>query len=62
MFRNEKNVFIKFTLEEESDRELRFLGILLKGNNRKTSVLVYREPTHTTDKNLHYNPNQQTSC
>ena len=38
---------IKFTMEEESNGELAFLDTLLKRNNGKISVLVYRKPTHT---------------
>ena len=37
----------KFTMEEESNGELAFLDTLLKQNNGKISVLVYRKPTHT---------------
>ena len=37
---------IKFTMEEESNGELAFLDTLLKRNNGKISVLVYRKPTH----------------
>ena len=44
---------IKFTMEEESNRDLAFLETLLKCNNGKTSVLVYSKPTHT-DQYLHY--------
>ena len=33
---------IKFTMEEESNGELAFLATLLKWNNGKTSVLVYK--------------------
>ena len=43
---------IKFTMEEESNGELAFLETLLKRNNGKISVLVYRKPTHT-DRYLH---------
>ena len=38
---------IKFTMEEESNRELAFLDTLLKWNNGEISVLVYRKPTLT---------------
>ena len=38
---------IKFAMEEESSGELAFLDTLLKQNNGKISVLVYRKPTHT---------------
>ena len=38
---------------EESNGKLAFLETLLKQNNRKFSVLVYRKPMHT-DKHLHY--------
>ena len=52
---------VKFTMEEESNRELAFLDILLKRNNGEISVLVYRKPTHT-DQYLHYSSHHQTSC
>ena len=52
---------IKFTMEEESNRELAFLDTLLKWNNGEISVLVYRKPTHT-DQYLHYCSHHQTSC
>ena len=45
---------VKFTMEEESNRELAFLDILLKRNNGEIFVLVYRKPTNT-DQYLHYN-------
>ena len=38
---------IKFTMEEESNGKLAFLYTLLKQNNGRISVLVYRKPTHT---------------
>ena len=38
---------IKFTLEEECIGELPLLDTLLKLNNEKISVLVYRKPTNT---------------
>ena len=38
---------IGLTLEEESSRGVAFLETLLKPNNGKISVLVYRKPTHT---------------
>ena len=52
---------IKFTAEEENNGELAFLDTLLKRNNGKISVLVYRKPTHT-DQYLHYSSHHQTSC
>ena len=51
---------IKFTMEEESNGELAFLDILLKQNNGKISVLVYRKPAHT-DQYLHYSSHHETS-
>ena len=51
---------IKFTVEEESNRELVFLDTLLKRNNGEISVLAYRKPTHT-DQYLHYSSHHQTS-
>ena len=51
----------KFIMEEESDGELAFLDSLLKRNNGKISVLVYRKHTHT-DQYLHYSSHHQTSC
>ena len=38
---------IKFTMEEESNEELAFLDTLLKQNNEKISLLVYRKLMHT---------------
>ena len=50
---------IKFTMEEESNREL--LDTLLKLNNGKISVLVYTKPKHT-DQCLHHSSHHQTRC
>ena len=33
-------------MEEESNGELAFLDTLLKCNNRKIAILVYRNPMH----------------
>ena len=52
---------IKFTIKEESNGKLAFLDNLLKQNNGKISVLVYRKPAHT-DRYLHYRSHHQTSC
>ena len=52
---------IKFTMEEESNGELAFIDTLLKRNNGKIAVLVYRKPTHT-DQYLHYSSHHQASC
>ena len=52
---------IKFTMEEESNRELAFLDTLLKRNNGKVPVLVNRKPIHT-DQYLNYSSHHQTSC
>ena len=41
------------TMEEESNGELAFLDTLLKQNNGKISLLVYRKPTHA-GQYLHY--------
>ena len=51
---------IKFTMEKESNGELAFLDTLLKRNNGKISVLVYRNSTHT-DQYLHSSSHHQTS-
>ena len=51
---------IKFTMEEERKGEPAFLGILLKRNNGKFPVLVYRKPTYT-EQYLHYSSHHQTS-
>ena len=48
-------------MEEESNGELAFLYTLLKRNNRKTFVLVYRKPTHT-DQYLNGSSHYQKSC
>ena len=52
---------IKFTMEEENNRELALLDTLLKQNNGEISVLVYRKPANT-DQYLHYSSHHQTSC
>ena len=52
---------IKFSMEEEINGELAFLGISLKQNNGKISVLVYRKPTHI-DQYLHYSSHHEKSC
>ena len=52
---------IKFTLEKEINGEIAFLDTLLKWNNEKNSVLVYRKPTHS-DQYLHGSSDPQTSC
>ena len=52
---------IKFTIEEERTGKLAFLGTLLKRNNGKFSVLVYRKPTYA-EQYLHYSSHHQTSC
>ena len=49
-----------FTMDEESNGELSFLGILLKQNNGKITVLLYTKPTHT-DQYLHYSSHPRTS-
>ena len=60
-------IFIKILLwrtsisNGEGNGELAFLHTLLKKNNRKISVLVYREPTHT-NQYLHYSSHHQGSC
>ena len=38
---------IKFTMEEESNGELAFLNTLLKRNNVRISVLIYKKSTPT---------------
>ena len=48
-------------MEEESNGELAFIDTLLKRDNGKIAVLVYRKPTHT-DQYLHYSSHHQTSC
>ena len=52
---------IKFTMDEESNRQLAFPDTLLKRNNGKIFVSVYNKPTHT-DQYLHYSSHHQTSC
>ena len=44
---------INFTMEEESDADLAFLDTLLKQNNGKIFVLVFKKPTNA-DQYLHY--------
>ena len=48
-------------MEEESNGKLALLETLLKQNNRKISVLIYRQPTNT-GQFLHYSSHHQTSC
>ena len=48
-------------MEEENDGELAFLDTLLKPNNGKIFVLVYRKPTYT-DQYLHCSSHHETSC
>ena len=48
-------------MEEESNRELAFLDTLLKRNNGKISVLIYRKPTHT-NQYLNYSSHHRKSC
>ena len=52
---------IDFTMEKESNGELALLDNLLKQNNGKISVLVYRKPAYT-DQYLHYRSYHQTGC
>ena len=52
---------IKFIVEEESNGEQIFLENLLKQNNGKISVLVYKKHQHT-DQYLHYSSHHQKSC
>ena len=47
-------------MEEESNPELAFLDALLKRNNGKISVQVYKKPTHT-DQYLQCSFHHQTS-
>ena len=58
---NNLQQIIKFTVEKESNGELAFLITLLKQNNGKISVLVYRKPMQT-DEYLHCSSHYQTSC
>ena len=48
-------------MKEESNGELALLHMLLKSNNGKMSLLVYRKPKHS-DQYPHYNSHHQTSC
>ena len=52
---------INFTIEEESNGELAFPDTLLKLNNGKISVLIYRMRAYT-DQYLYYSSHHQTSC
>ena len=49
------------SMQEESNGELAFLDILLKRNNGKNSVLVYRN-TINTDQYIYHSSHHQTSC
>ena len=46
-------------MKKESNEKLAFFQILLKRNNGKISVLVYRKPTDT-DQYIHYSSYHQT--
>ena len=48
-------------MEEESNGELAFLVTLIKRDNGKISVLVFRKPAHFK-KYLHHSSHCQTSC
>ena len=48
-------------MEKESNGELAFHDTLLKWNNRKISVLLYRKPTYT-DQYLNYSSHHQIIC
>ena len=52
---------IKFVMEEEYNGEIALLDNLLKQNNGKISVLVYRKLTYI-DQYLQYHSHHQTSC
>ena len=52
---------VKFTMEGENNEELAFLDTLLKRNNGKIFLLIYRKPTHT-GQYLHYSSDQQIGC
>ena len=52
---------IKFPMEEVSNGKLAFIDTLLKWNNGKIALLVYKKPTYT-DQYLHYSFHHQTSC
>ena len=52
---------IKFTMEENRNGKRAFLDTLLKQNNGKIFVLVYRNPMHT-NQFLHVSSHHQTSC
>ena len=58
---NDLHQNIKFTMEEESNGELAFLDTLLKRDNGKIPLYVYRKATHA-DQYLHYGCHHQTSC
>ena len=50
-------------MEEENNRELVFVGTLLKRKNGKISVLVYKKlPYMYPDKLLHYSSHDQKGC
>ena len=46
-------------MDEESNGELALLDVLLKQNNGKISVLIYKKPN---DQCLHYSSHHQTRC
>lgn len=52
---------IKFIMKGEINQEVAFLDTLLKQNNGKISVFVFRRPSYS-HQHLHYNCHHQTSC
>ena len=52
---------IKFTMKKKSTGKLVFLDTILKRNDEKTSVLVYRKTAHI-DQYLHYIYKRQAYC
>ena len=45
---------IKFTMEKENNKKEASLGTLVKHNNEKISVLVYRKAMHTEHYTFHH--------
>ena len=50
---NRQNPQIQFTREEETDNQMNFFDILVKRENGRYKMAVYRKPTHT-DRYTHF--------
>ena len=51
---NQQNPAIQFTIEEEADRKIPFLDVLVTRDGNRLKISVYQKPTHT-DRYIKYN-------